>query len=329
MVFVAAFLFSLALGLYLTPLMREAALRFGVVDHPDGSLKKHAKVTPYLGGVAVYLAFLTTLSLVFEFHLHLLGLLLGGTMMAMMGLFDDLKVLPASFKLLGQALVAWVVIKSDISIQLVALPEIWRLPLSVVWLLVVSNSINIIDVSDGLAGLVSAIAASGLLVVALINGDDVIASASVALIGALLGFLWFNRAPAQIFLGDTGSLFIGFMLAALAMIGAYTTTGLVGAMAPLFVLVVPLLDVALVSVARLSRGVSPLRGSGDHFAIRLKRRGWSANRVALAAALLGAVGSACGVAVVVLSQDLAIVVAVIFSSLTFVALLLLLRLRSA
>jgi UDP-GlcNAc:undecaprenyl-phosphate GlcNAc-1-phosphate transferase len=286
---------SLGLGLYLTPLVQRAAIRFGVFDHPDGVLKRHAAPVPYLGGVAVYLAFLVSLAVVFDFEPTLLGLLLGGTMVAMLGLFDDLRVLPPRLKFAGQLLATWVLIKSGIAIALVALPVWVAWPLSFLWIAGITNAFNIIDVSDGLAGGVAAIAGVGLFVIAVDNGDALIAATTLALVGSIIGFLRYNQPPASIYLGDTGSMFIGFMLAALAMIGAYTRHSPAGALAPLLIVWVPILDTVLVSVARLRQGIPPWRGSPDHFAIRLKARGWSAKRVAAFAYAFGLVGAAGGI----------------------------------
>jgi UDP-GlcNAc:undecaprenyl-phosphate GlcNAc-1-phosphate transferase len=291
-------LLSLALAFRLTPLAIEGALRFGVLDRPDGALKTQAEPVPYLGGIAVYLSFLVTLSVVFELNAAMLGLLLGGTMMAMLGLFDDLRVLTPGLKLAGQLLAAWVMLRSGIYIRLVVIPTWIAIPLSVLWLIGVTNALNILDVSDGLASGVAAIAATGLFVVAVLNGNYVISVATLALVGSLTGFLHFNRPPARIYLGDAGSLFIGFMLAALSMVGAYTARNDLGAVAPVCLLCVPLLDTVLVTLSRLQRGQSPLRGSPDHFAIRLRRRGWSARQVALASYALGALGCSVGVGVV-------------------------------
>ena len=155
----ATFALSTGLALYLTPFIRRGAIAFGVLDHPDGELKTHGEPTPYLGGVAVYLAFLITLGVVFDFEPKLLGLLLGGTMVAMLGLFDDLRVLPARLKLLGQLLAIWVVMKSGVSIQLEALPAAIAIPLTIAWVAGITNAFNIIDVSDGLSSGVAAIAA--------------------------------------------------------------------------------------------------------------------------------------------------------------------------
>ena len=294
----ATFFVSIALSLYLTPLVRAAAVRFGVLDQADGRLKQQRDPVPYLGGIAVYLAFLVTLSIVFTFNPQLLGLLLGGTMMVMLGLFDDMRVIPPGLKLAGQLLATWVMFKSGIYIKLVAMPEWLAMPLTALWLVGITNAVNIIDVSDGLATGVCAIAALALASFDLATDADTLAAPCLALAGSLLGFLRFNRTPAKIYLGDAGSLFVGFMLAALSMVNTYSRGSMLPSLAPLFILIVPILDTTLVSLARLRRGMSPLRGSPDHFALRLKHHGWSSQKVASFAWSVGACG-ACGAWVMV------------------------------
>jgi UDP-GlcNAc:undecaprenyl-phosphate GlcNAc-1-phosphate transferase len=169
----------------------------------------------------------------------------------------------------------------------------------------VTNAINILDVSDGLATGVAAIAALGLFIIAVLNGEVVIAATTLALVGSLVGFLRYNQPPARIFLGDTGSLFVGFMLAALAIIGAYTRRSEIAALAPLCVLVVPLLETTLVVFARLAQGRSPFHGSADHMALRLKQRGFSCRQVAWFGYGLGLMGSTVGVACVLVTPVLA------------------------
>ncbi len=302
----ATFLLSLSLALYLTPLIRKAALSFGITDKGDGQLKLQKEPVAYLGGVAVYLSFLISLSVVFDFEPTLMGLLLGATMITMLGLFDDLRVIKPNLKLALQLLSAWVMIRSNISIQLAFIPIALSIPLTLAWLAGVSNSINIIDVSDGLAVGVSGIAAIALFVLAATTGNTLIATATLALAGSLVGFLHYNQPPAKIYLGDTGSLFIGFTLAALAMNGEYTQNTTLGALAPLFILVVPLFDTLLVSLARLKKGLSPMRGTPDHFALRLKHSGWTSRQVSLFAYAFGSAGGCVGLALTQLSHDLAL-----------------------
>lgn len=276
---VLAYCLGAGLALYTTPLMREAALKFGIVDRPDGSLKNHTEPVPYLGGLAVFLAFLVTLGVTYAFSHTVLGILLAGTLMLLVGLIDDLGVLSPWAKLAGQCVAVAVLLKAGIYVKLTFIPTPLAYVISVFWLLAVTNAFNIIDIMDGLAAGVAVIAALFLAGVALLNDEPTVAVMSSALAGSLLGFLRFNFTPARIFLGDSGSLFVGLVLAALAMNGSYTKSNWVAMLTPVAVLGVPLFDLAFVSVLRIERGLSPFRGSPDHFALRLRRSGFSVKQI--------------------------------------------------
>jgi UDP-GlcNAc:undecaprenyl-phosphate GlcNAc-1-phosphate transferase len=224
----AAFAAALLLSIYTTRLMRQAAIKFGIVDKPDGSLKKHREPVPYLGGLAVFGAYLISLAVTFEFGLAVLGILLAGTLMLLVGLIDDLGVLSPWEKLLGQFIAVSALLKAGVYIKLTFLPESVALLLSVFWLLSITNAVNIIDIMDGLAPGVCAIAAFFLAAIAVHNGEPMVAAMAASLSGALFGFLTYNFRPARIYLGDSGSLFIGLTLAALAMNGHYTMKNDVG-----------------------------------------------------------------------------------------------------
>jgi UDP-GlcNAc:undecaprenyl-phosphate/decaprenyl-phosphate GlcNAc-1-phosphate transferase len=292
--YAAAFILSLLFALYLTPIVRRGAIRYGVVDQPDGRLKEHQQPVPYLGGIAVYLAFLFAVAFTYEFNAEVLGFLLAGSIVVTLGLFDDLRVLRPWPKLLGQLVAALVLLKSGIYIRLTFLPEAIAVLVTLVWMVGLTNATNLIDVSDGLAAGVAIIAGGALLVVALLNQQTTIALLTLSLMGALLGFLVYNRPPASIFLGDAGAMFIGFMLAALAMSGRYTERGPMGALAPVIILGTPIFDLVFVVVARRLRGTPIMHGSPDHFAVRLRHHGWNARGIALVAyvatAFFGAVG---------------------------------------
>src|SRR5215471_7532762 len=145
------FILSFVFGLYWTPLMRKAALQLGIVDQPDGGLKKHKEAVPYLGGVAVFMAFLLTVGVFTDFGQETLGLLLSGSIALMVGLLDDFGAMTPAQKLLGQALAALVLIKSGIYIKLEFIPIWLAIPLTMLWVVAVSNALNIIDILDGLA----------------------------------------------------------------------------------------------------------------------------------------------------------------------------------
>ena len=156
----AAFLLSFVFALYWTPLMRKAALQLGIMDQPDGKLKKHDGAVPYFGGIAVYSAFLLTVGLLTDFGHETLGLLLSGSIALMVGLIDDFGVLNPAQKLVGQTLAALVLVKSGTYIKLTFLPVWLAIPLTILWILAVMNALNIIDIMDGLASGVSVIARS-------------------------------------------------------------------------------------------------------------------------------------------------------------------------
>jgi len=288
------FILALSLALYGVPLARRAALRFNVVDRPDGQLKRQTSPIPYFGGLAVYLAFLISLALTFEFRQEVLGLVLGGTLVVMLGLIDDFGVLTPGSKLIGQLIAVFVLIRSGIRIEIAALPDWLDLLLTVVWMIGIINAFNIIDVMDGLAGGVGVIACLWLFVVALVNQDTMAAVMLAALAGSLVGFLRYNSHPASIYLGDAGSLFTGLMLGALAMQGKYTAVNPAALLAPVLILGVPVFDTFFVMYIRWMRGVPVFWGSPDHFALRMRR--WSLSvpqvvAISYAAALfLGGVG---------------------------------------
>ena len=269
---ILGFLLAFGLATVGTPMAREAARRFGVVDRPDNHLKRHGEPVAYLGGLAVFMAFLLSLGMIFQFDRELLALLLASTITATLGLIDDFGVLTPKAKVLGQMVAVFVLIKAGVVVELAFLPWWARYAVTILWLVGLSNAFNLVDIMDGLASGLALIAASFLLVVALLNGRAVVAAFTVALIGALLGFLRYNFFPATIYLGDCGSLFIGFTLGALAMVMDYTTVNPLGFVAPLLFLAVPIVDTAYVTVLRLRAGRKIWFGSPDHHPLRLRRR---------------------------------------------------------
>ncbi len=292
--YIFTFVLSLILSLYLAPVMRRAALQFGIVDRPDGRLKKHKKPMPYLGGIAIYLSFLLVLAFSFEFNQEVLGLLLAGTIVLLLGLIDDLGFLKTWAKFAGQLIAVLVLIKSGIFIKLVFLPTYVSIPLTFLWLVGMINAFNIIDVMDGLAAGVAFFACLALFMVALLNGKVMIAILTITLAGSLLGFLRYNFTPARIYMGDAGSMFLGLMLGALAMIGSYTEKDVLGFFAPIAILGIPIFETFQVTVARWRKGIPFYRGSPDHYALQLRAAGLSVKGVIWlsygTAAILGGLG---------------------------------------
>ena len=303
---VLAFGLALVISLYTTPLMRAAALRFGIVDRPDGRLKNQAQAVPYLGGLAIYLSFLLALTATRRFdEIEVLGMLLSGAIVVILGLVDDLGVLTPGIKLAGQVVAVLALINASVYIKLGFLTPWLAIVLSFFWLLGTTNAFNLIDIMDGLAAGVAAV----LFLIAAVNGRQTYAVLLAALCGALCGFLRYNIEPARIYMGDTGSMFVGMMLGALAMNNSYTRRNLVASVAPIVVLGVPIFDTLFVMYVRYRRGLPVFLGSPDHFALRLRKWRLSTRQTVLvswaATVLLG------GLAVVMMLSTTAVAVALL------------------
>ena len=304
------FALALVLSLYATPLMRAAAIRFGIVDRPDGRLKRQALPVPYLGGIAIYLAFLLALTATLRFDSNeVLGLLLAGAIVVILGLIDDFGVLTPGVKLAGQVVAVLTLIKASIFIKLSFLPPWLAVVLSFVWLLAITNAFNIIDVMDGLAAGVGAVGAAVLFLVAASSGRETNAVLLAALCGSLAGFLRYNFAPARIYMGDTGSMFLGLMLGALAMNNSYTRNNLVASLAPVVILGVPIFDMLFVMYIRRRRGMPVMRGSPDHFALRLRK--WRLSTRATVLLSWGVTSALGALAIVMMLSPAAVALAIL------------------
>jgi UDP-GlcNAc:undecaprenyl-phosphate GlcNAc-1-phosphate transferase len=276
------FALALAVSGVATPLFRRVAMTFGILDHPLSDVKTHKQPTPYLGGLAVALGMIAALAYAragTQFPTGTLrslrGMMLGGSLVLLLGLIDDvrLKGISYRFKFLGQIVAALCLVAFDIRIHFIHPGWVGNL-LTVVWVVGITNAMNIIDIMDGLAAGIAVIAGLGFLFISLPSEQIYVNFAAAALAGGLLAFMPFNFSKKRkIFLGDTGSLFTGFVLAALSLGTSYTHVNNAGVFAPLLILGVPIYDTILVTVLRLQKGMSPFLGSLDHYALRLERNG--------------------------------------------------------
>jgi len=255
---------SLILAFIATPYVKKLAIKIGAVDAPD-QRKVHTRIMPRLGGLAIYIGFVISFFLFVPFtsKKELLGILIGGTIVMITGMLDDKLQLSPKWKLLGQLLAtAVVVVPFGLKIGVVKLPYdgfidfstgwlFWlAVPITMIWIVGVTNAINLIDGLDGLSAGVSAIATATMAIVAIMNKDWVVATYCFVLLGAILGFLYFNFHPARIFMGDTGSLFLGFNLAALSIMG-FKEAVFVSFIIPIVVLGVPLWDTFFAIIRRI------------------------------------------------------------------------------
>ena len=266
LIFVVALLFSVVA----TPVARRLALATGIVDTPNHR-KVHHEPTPLLGGAAIYASFVVAL-LIFGGRAEvrqMVGIVVGATSVSIMGVLDDARGVRPSLKLLGQLLASVVVIVSGLQVQLFHSQAV-NIALTMLWIAGITNALNLLDNMDGLSGGIAAIAAAHFLLLAALNGQFLVGALSAALLGACIGFLRYNFNPASIFMGDTGSLFIGFVLASVAVKLRFANTYVVTWMVPPVVLLVPIFDTTLVVVSRLRRGKNPLTTPGkDHLSHRL------------------------------------------------------------
>jgi UDP-GlcNAc:undecaprenyl-phosphate GlcNAc-1-phosphate transferase len=275
---VAAFAVAGVVSLILTPLAIRAALRLGVLDRP-GEHKSHRTPTPYLGGIAIVLAVTLAITMAAVVRgetsatlLQLLGILAIALGMAATGLIDDLRGLPVTVRFglqLAAALGLW---SLGVRVGLTGEPLI-DLPLTVLWTVGITNAMNLLDNMDGLSASTATIASLWFGTIALVNGQFLVSALAFAVAGGAAGFLRDNRPPARIYMGDAGSLFLGIMLASLGMLLSLDRGMLVTAAVPLLILTVPVLDTALVTVARIRHGISPFQGGRDHTSHRLVRVG--------------------------------------------------------
>jgi UDP-GlcNAc:undecaprenyl-phosphate/decaprenyl-phosphate GlcNAc-1-phosphate transferase len=278
------------LCLILTPICRDIFLRAGLVDRPDRDRKFHLRAVPRIGGIPIALAYICALSFFFLFkdsggkiyiqHGQLLhGLLPAAAVIFFTGLIDDLYGLKSWQKLLGQIVGA--VLAVSLGVTLSHLPGWVSIGVSLIWLIGCTNAFNLIDGMDGLATGIGLLATVTTFLVALINGNFGLAMATAPLIGVLLAFLRYNFSPASVFLGDCGSLTIGFILGCFGLIWSQKTGTMVGMIAPLMALALPLVDVGLAIGRRFLRSVPIFKGDRGHIHHMLLGLGFSPRAAAL------------------------------------------------
>jgi UDP-GlcNAc:undecaprenyl-phosphate/decaprenyl-phosphate GlcNAc-1-phosphate transferase len=286
-----AFVLSMLSGTLLTPLIRRMAHRFGVLDHARSSRKIHGQPIPRLGGIAIVVAFYAPLLALLQFQTevgnlffaerqHVIGLFVGGVAIALLGLYDDLRGANAWKKFAVQFAVAGLLYQLEFRIQEIANPLGdpivlgWAsLPFTVFWIVGVINAMNLIDGLDGLAGGVALVAVITTFLVSVQRGHPLMMLFSCALAGAIVGFLFYNFNPASIFMGDTGSMFLGFVLASTAIQTNQKASTAVAVLIPAIALGLPIMDTLLAIGRRAIRGRPLFQADRDHIHHRLMALG--------------------------------------------------------
>jgi len=287
---IAIFLLSMGISIFLTPKVIQLAKKYNLTDIPSGGRKIHTTPIPRIGGVAIslsfYLSFIPMIYISASFSdiiipdSRLIYLFVGGIVTFGVGLWDDIDSLPPLLKLVFHIFAALIVFIGDIRITHVGFPGMldWHLgwfslPVTIFWIILVINAINLIDGLDGLAAGISFFVCLVLIILCIIGEKLIIALLLAALAGSILGFLRYNFNPASIFMGDSGSYFLGYMLATLSMLGTIKSQAAVSIMIPIIALGLPLMDALWAPVRRFALGKKIFQPDKDHFHHKLLKLG--------------------------------------------------------
>ena len=329
---VLAFMIALGVALFLTPVVISFARRTGALDAPDAR-KVHVRPIPRIGGIGIYAAFMVSVlvqmsisDLSPELMTSLWGLLAGGTIIVAIGIIDDYRDLPAKVKLLGQIFAACVlVIGFDVRIDVITDPlgdfiylEYFAIPATIFWVVGLTNTVNLIDGLDGLAAGVSSIAAVTIFLVAMEEGIPFVAMITAALAGAAIGFLYYNFNPARIFMGDTGSMFLGFMLAGISVIGAVKSAATIALIVPILALGLPILDTTF-AIVRRARNHRPIfKPDKGHLHHRLLAHGFTQKQAVLLMYVVSALFGLCALALTAVSTQAALLIIILVAAAVFI-----------
>ncbi len=272
-------IFALGLSMLLsfgaTPLVKRLAYKIGAVDVPKDGRRMHDHPIPRLGGLAIFAGFIVSVLLFAQVDRPLRGILLGACLIVAVGVVDDSHPLGAGVKFILQIVAALIAVWHGVIIQTIANPipfsgkpywdfGVMAIPITVIWIVAVTNSVNLIDGLDGLADGVSTIGAVTMLIIALMMGNLEMAVICAALVGACLGFIPYNRNPAKIFMGDTGATFLGYILATVSVTGLFKLYAVISFIVPFIILGFPIFDTASAFTRRILKGQNPMKADRSH-----------------------------------------------------------------
>jgi len=294
-----------------TPLVKEFAKRVGAMDVPKDGRRMHNVPIPRLGGLAIFLGFLLSILVLVEMKETIRGMLLGAVIIVVVGVIDDVKPLPAVIKFALQIAAALVAVQSGIVVRVISNPNLFSpnpylslgvlaVPITIVWIVAITNSVNLIDGLDGLAVGVSAIGSFALLVIAVAMGEADTATIMAALAGACVGFMPYNLNPAKIFMGDTGATFLGYILATVSVIGLFKYYAIISFAVPFLILGLPIFDTSFAFFRRILRGQNPMKADRGHVHHRLIDMGFNQKQ---AVAILYVISVILGLSGVVLTTS--------------------------
>ena len=309
---IAAFAVAAVLSYFFTPPVKNFAHKVGAIDVPKDARRMHKKPIPRLGGLAIYGGFLCSILIFGQLDETMLCVLLGAAIIVALGIFDDVLALGAKLKFVVQIVAAAIpVCIGDLQIGLFTnlnpLSDtpfvhlgILAVPATIIWIVGITNAVNLIDGLDGLAVGVSSIAAITMLAVALLTGNMPIAITMAALAGACIGFMPYHLTPAKIFMGDTGSTFLGYMLATVSIMGLFKFYAVISFAVPFLILGLPIFDTANAIIRRVAAGRSPMSPDRGHVHHKLIDMGFNQKQ---AVAILYAISATLGLTAVVLTSS--------------------------
>ena len=304
-----AILIAFVVSFALTPVVKILAQKVGAMDVPGEARRVHDHPIPRMGGLAIFLAFLLSVLVFANIDRQMQGILLGATMIVVLGVMDDIMALNALPKLIVQILAAGIAVYHGCVIQFVSNPNVfssmtyldlgwWSYPITIIWIVAITNAVNLIDGLDGLAVGVSAISTASITVIALMVAETNVAVVLAALFGACLGFIPYNMNPAKIFMGDTGATFLGYILATLSVTGLFKMYAIISFAVPFLILGLPIFDTAFAMIRRMAHGQSPMHADRGHIHHRLIDMGLNQKQ---AVATLYVISGILGLSAVVLT----------------------------
>lgn len=286
-----AFISAVIISFVMTPPARRLAIKVGAMDVPKDSRKIHSKPMPYFGGLAIYIAIMACMFVYMPHTKTNISIMIGATIVVLAGIIDDMYDMPAKVKLLLQIIAALVAINGGVQIHFITNPLSttgmsyllsWlSYPITLFWLVGITNTINLIDGLDGLASGVASIAATTLLFTAANLGHDFIVMQCAIIAGASLGFLPFNFNPAKIFMGDTGALLLGYMLAVTSVLGMVKSVAAVALAVPIFALGLPIFDTAFAIIRRYINKKPIMQADKEHLHHKLMKSGLNQRQTVL------------------------------------------------
>ena len=302
----AALVTAMVVALITTPVVKSLAFRVGAVDVPKDNRRMHDHPIPRMGGLAIFFGFLLSVLIYVELTPELTGMLLGGVIIVVLGIFDDIYALGAKFKLMVQIAAALVAVLSGNVIEVLSNPNVfssdlwWELgwlayPVTIIWIVAITNAVNLIDGLDGLACGVSTISSLTMLVISLAVADGPVAVIMAALAGGCIGFLPYNLNPAKIFMGDTGSTFLGFILAVMSIQGLFKFYTIISFAVPFLMLGLPIFDTCFAFIRRIAHGQSPMHPDRSHVHHRLIDMGFNQKQAVAVLYIISAILGLCAV----------------------------------